>query len=684
MKQFTYNKLLVALIMLGFIASLIIGYQRYQVEYQNTVVDLVAEYDDVVKTAAIEGIDEDEFFRQLKDAGVTSVAVYETTLARLHERGKISAVPGSQLEADAKCGRLTSPAWQSFVESDAFHVGSIYIVSDYPTVLDELTEDMMRRLGKERVSTVNIGSQRVLAVKADFEKAQKWNLGLSTDQIKQVADHGFWVIARPSNYQKVTEDDVRAAFARMAVSDRVSAVVFSGPEILGHPDHLGVTTELMKEKDLTLGVIEHVTQLQFYPQEGLKGVMQELGYHAARVYSIPKDEQAKMKLNDAVQRWTLTDEERNIRINLLRMFEKPASGMDIIETNLEYVRSVKADLEKRGFVVGKASVMEPYYANNILWALIAIGAVASGVLYLSLVRPFSAKYQYALLIILSAVLCYPILSGAGTLARQVIALASACIIPAVVMTWQLDSWRKSPRDKSRSWARITVGAIGRLTVLVFASLIGGFYVAGILSDVRFFLEAEIFRGVKLTFLMPLILISITYLVRFSLFEVRACESPSFASQIKTVLNYPVTVKSLALIGAMALAALIFIGRSGHTAGVPVPGIELKMRAFLEQVMYARPRSKEFLIGHPAFFLAAIAYYRNLPNFLLYMLVVAATIAQGSLVETFAHMRTPVFMSFIRALDGLAAGIGVGLIAVLGVWVLRKVWYRVQKELNAHE
>ena len=60
MKQFTYNKLLVALIALGFIASLIIGYQRYQVEYQNTVVDLVADYDDVVKTAAIEGVDEDE------------------------------------------------------------------------------------------------------------------------------------------------------------------------------------------------------------------------------------------------------------------------------------------------------------------------------------------------------------------------------------------------------------------------------------------------------------------------------------------------------------------------------------------------------------------------------------------------------------------------------------------------
>lgn len=684
MKQFTYNKLLIALMAIGFVASLIIGYQRYQVEYNNTTVDLVADYDDVVKLAAIEGCDVDTLWKELKNAGVSSVAVYETTLARLHERGIISAVAGSNLEADEKYGRLTNPEWAKFVQSDRFHVGSIYIVSENKTVLTELTEDMVRRLGKERVTTHTIDGQEVLAVKADYEKAQKWNLGISTEQVKQVADHGFWVVARPSNYQKVTEDDVRAVFARLALSDRVSAVVFSGPEILGYPDYLDVTEELMNEQNLTLGVIEHVTQLQFYPQKGLEQVMQNLNYRAARVYSIPKDEQAKMKLGDAVQRWTLTDEERNIRFNFLRMFEKPASGMNLVETNIAYVKAVKADLENRGFTVGSASVMKPYYASPILWTLIAIGAVAAGVLYLTLVRPFAAKYQYILLVVLSAVLCYPILSGAGTLARQMIALVSACVIPAIVMTWQLDCWRKAQRDKSRSWKRITVGAIGKLSVLVLASLVGGFYVAGILSDVRFFLEAAIFRGVKLTFVMPIILISITFLVRFSLFEVRAVKTPSFASQIQTVLNYPVTVKSLALLGVMAIAALIFIGRSGHTAGVPVPGIELKMRAFLEQVMYARPRSKEFLIGHPAFFLAAIAYYRNLPNFLFYILVVLATIGQGSLIETFAHMRTPVFMSFIRAIDGLAAGIGVGLIAVLGVWVLRKIWYRVQKELNAHE
>ncbi|WP_418451088.1 DUF5693 family protein [Blautia sp.] len=40
-------------------------------------------------------------------------------------------------------------------------------------------------------------------------------------------------------------------------------------------------------------------------------------------------------------------------------------------------------------------------------------------------------------------------------------------------------------------------------------------------------------------------------------------------------------------------AYYFVGRSGHTGGVPVPAIELKMRAFLEQLMYADAKATVF-------------------------------------------------------------------------------------------
>ena len=95
-------------------------------------------------------------------------------------------------------------------------------------------------------------------------------------------------------------------------------------------------------------------------------------------------------------------------------------------------------------------------------------------------------------------------------------------------------------------------------------------------------------------------------------------------------------------------------RSGNN-GAPVPQFEIALRRFLEDVMYARPREKEFLFGHPAVLVSLAALYRKWPQLLHYFLIVAVTIGQGSMVETFAHMRSPFILSFIRGLDGLAAG-----------------------------
>ena len=55
---------------------------------------------------------------------------------------------------------------------------------------------------------------------------------------------------------------------------------------------------------------------------------------------------------------------------------------------------------------------------------------------------------------------------------------------------------------------------------------------------------------------------------------------------------------------------------------------------------------------------------------LFVLVLVATIGQGSMVETFAHMRSPVFMSFARGIGGLVLGAGVGAVCMIFVdlWI----------------
>lgn len=682
---FRYNKILVALIVIGLLSAMTIVWQRHQVEQANRQVELVLDYEDVLELAQLDGVPLSVLMQQIKAAGVTSLSVYDTTLEKLNKSGKVTGVAGSDVMHAYRTGTLAEPWWRQLVEAGKISADEVYIVGYDPAVFAEVRADVIRRTGAGRVVDLPGGRFPVIAVKANYEKFVKWNLGLSSDEMKAVAQAGFYVVPRPTNYTKVRAEDVHAVFDRIQAIPQVSTIMFVGEETLGYPDQLAATTERMKAQKLTLGMIEHPLQLQFLKQEGLTALATALQYQAARVYVIPKEEQPKLKPAEAVQRWAVTDQERNIRIDLLRKYDKPLTGKTVVETNLEYFSAVRDGLVAKGFTVGRASYFTPYFPEKWLLSLLILGATAAGVLYLSLVRPFSTKGQLLLLLCLAGLLLVPIWKGSGTLVRQAAATASAVLFPVLSMTWLLDRWRQEAPQAGAGWLRILLAAGGSLCLVSAFSLAGGLYVAALLGDVRFFLEMEIFRGVKLTFVAPLLLAAVAYMVRFDLFEREQSRTVgSIWQQLLEMLKLNVTVQSLLIFAVLAIGAWVFVGRSGHTAGVPVPEIEIKLRQFLEQAMYARPREKEFMIGHPAFFLAVWAWYHKWPRLLHFALFVVAVIAQGSMVETFAHLRTPVFMSFIRGVDGIAVGLFFGLVAVAGVQALRYLSFLLGRRPSVHE
>lgn len=682
LKKFKYNQWLIGFIVIGLIAALSVGFYRHKIEESNTTVEMVIDYEGLVELAQVEGLSVNEVLKLAKQSGITSLAVYETTLKKLNENGKVTTTAGTDLIKNYNNGTLSDPAWRTLVASGAVNADSIYLTSIQPQIFAEVKTDLIRRLGENRVTTMHVGSVEVVAVKANYEKAMKWNLGMPTDEMKIVNDAGFYVVARPSNYVKVTEDDIQSVFDRLE-GYNISDIIFSGEEVLGAPKNVKDTAAFFKNNDYTLGMIEHPLQLQFFKQEGLMELAKELEYKGARVYSIPKDEQPKLKIAEAVERWETTDQERNIRINLLRTYEKPEGTMSLLETNLKYFADTKKELKDKGFSIGKAGTYEHYYPSAFLLVLITLGAVAAGVLYLSLVYPFKERYQYILMLVISVILVTPILMGHGNTVRSVVALASANLFPALAVIWQLDRWRENEFAENTPMLKIMLTGVVLLLTTGALAFIGGAYVGSVLADIEYLLEINIFRGVKLTFIMPIILVSLAFLVRFNLFEGKDY-SGNLLAQIKRILNTPIYVKSLVGFGIAAIAALIFIGRSGHTAGIPVSVSELKFRAFLEQALYARPRSKELLIGHPAFMLAVLAVYKKWPRILFFILVLVATIGQGSLVETFCHLRTPIFMSFMRGLGGLVLGAGVGIIAMLGAHVLYNLSSYIGRDTRKHE
>ena len=671
MKQFSYNKFLILLIVIGLVASLFINVQRHQVEVANNSIELIVDYEDLVTLAECEGVPVSEVMAQAKEAGITSLAVYETTFKKLNVSGKTTAINGSDVLTNYQTGAMTDPNWRQLVENGTIKGTDIYVTGHHQQTFKEVHEDLIRRLGKDRVRELKVGNETVLAVKANFESFEKMDLGMPTDEMKAVNDGGFYVLARPTNYRSCTKDDVDAFFKR--IDDyKVSGIVFSGSQTLGAPDNSEYMAEKMAQRNLTLGMIEGVTQLQFFPQDGMLDIAKTNDYHSARLYSIPKDEQKKMKIGDCVERWSNTDAERNIRFNLLKIFDKPAPGMNLLETNMTYFGTVRDRLVADGFTIGKAGVFEHFYPASWVRALVMLGVAAACVLYLSLVIPgLGNKYIYGLLLLGAVVLAGPVLMGHGNKIRIVAALASANVFPAIAVIWQLDRFRSKEPGEKTSLSKIILTGMLSLFACGALSYIGASYLSGSLADTEYLLEVNIFRGIKLTFILPIILVAIAFMQRFDLFDGKMDDTEGFLNQFYRIMDMPVKVKTLIGLFLVLVAGIVFVARSGHTMGMPVSATELKFRAFLEQALYARPRSKELLIGHPAFMLAVLAWFKKWPTMVLFVLVLIATIGQGSMVETFAHMRSPIFMSFARGIGGIVLGAVIGAICMIFVQLWSK-------------
>lgn len=677
MKNFQYNRVLLAVIFVGFLAAMAVNIMRYTAEKQNMTVDLAIDYEALTELSEREGLPLEEVMRQAKEAGITSLAVYEATFKKLNVSGKANATPGGALLERYQSGSLTSPGWRSLVERGEIVGTEVYVTGSDAAVFREVKEDLRQRLGEERVRSFTVDGREALAVKAHYPSFEKMNLGLLTSEMKAANAAGFYVLARPSNYVKAEEKDIAAVFRRLD-GINVSEMVFSGKEALGAPHQLSELAAALKERKITLGLIEAPTQLQFYKQEGLLEAARLLNYQAARMYSIPKEEQPKMKRDAAVERWVNTDEERNIRIDLLHIYENPKPGLTLLETNLQYIAAVRDKLLAHGFTLGRAGTFAPFLPSPFLRALIMLGVAAGGVLYLSLVIPALNRrptWQLVLFAVLGLAAAVPVLLGHGGKLRLLAALASANVFPALAVIGQLDCIRARREIPDWPLPKFILMAALALFLTGALSLVGAAYLSGALSDVEYFLEVNIFRGIKLTFVLPILLVAIAFLERFDVFDGAAGAADGLLAQGRRLLAMPVTVKTLAILFLMLVAGVILVARSGHSMGMPVSSLELRFRAFLEQALYARPRSKELLIGHPAFMLAALAWRRNWPGMVLFLLVLAATIGQGSMVETFAHMRTPVMMSFARGIGGLLGGAFLGAAAMtlfaLGEKMLKK-------------
>ena len=701
-----YNPILVLCIAVAFCAALYLMQIRVGIEKRNDTVEQTLDYQGILMMAQREGYSSEKLLQQFKDAGVTTLIVYDTTLERLDREKRISAMPGDVLQKAA--AGVHRGDFDAILASPSLDPDAVYVTRGQDEeAWNEVKEDLLLRYGAERVKPFS-QTPEILEVKGDSRlllepdyraktPMMQAPLGLSVKELREVQEKGFYVAVRPQNYLPYTQKGVDSLFARLDKAGvQVTTYIPCGTDVIGFPADIEYMGKKLRERNIRLGLLEHVTQLQFAKFAGLDALLRSVDNNAVRVLNIDAQENSKLMMPDALRRWALADEERNIRVNYVRLFLKPQNGVDIIDLNLDYMRKITQQVKGRGYKIGVAGVFqEPgdavpasangnpgfagsYEPDRKALLVVALGAWAALALYMGMILPSCKGTKQYLLVIFGMLLtAYSLFMGRGLTVRQGLAFVSAVLYPVLSMSVMLTLWDTIKTD-TKSTAGVIVTALWQLALAIALSLIGATLNGSIMGDLRFLLEADIYRGVKLTFIMPVLLTLLLFLRQYSIFRNPGENVADLFSQLVQICKTRLTLGHFVILGVLLFVAYIFVGRSGHTGGVPVPAIEIKLRLFLEEVMYARPREKEFMIGHPAFFLAVLAAYRMAPNWCKLALVLGAVIGQGSLVQTFCHMRTPAMMSYIRAADGYLLGSVLGIIAVIAVSVLMpyvKPWLR---------
>ena len=463
------------------------------------------------------------------------------------------------------------------------------------------------------------------------------NKGLSSNKINMIQSSGLRVIPRIRNAFNLSGQVINKKIKDVSIYD---TVIFEEEEVLGYPNYLKDTAGALKINNVKYGYIE------FGKQMGDSSLASYMGGNLVKVHSIPPDELEGMPQDEAVQRFVRAARERNIRILYVHLIQYPDSVKTVAGTNIYFISALRKELMKDGFNIGKASVPQKISVSKLEKALIGLGTASGTILLVHYFLPVNLIVSLIILILV------------GILPAKMLALLSAVVFPSYALI-SLFPAKREP---------LVIGMVSKaVSVTMYIaciSALGAIFIAALLSDKVHMIGIDAFTGVKIALVLPLLIVASYFFLRAEKEE--KLDIGTSLSKAKELLNINIKISHAVVFLLAAACGALFILRSGNF-GLPVTGFEKHARGLLENILYLRPRTKEFLIGYPAIILGAVYYLKGGNKWLWFWLSIGV-LAPVSMTNSFCHIHTPVLISLVRSCVGLILGIALGLFAYF-VWLI---------------
>lgn len=629
----------------GALASLVLGGYRHRVEAAYRTVEVILDGEDWRILAHREGRLDAAFWKALREHGATSVTLYEATLRRLKDEGRVTYWSGVELRDLWRAGGL-GPALQPLAASA--DPTALYVVPADREVAQLVLSGFTTALGSHRVARV-LQDPLVLRVLGRPRDLEETALGFPSSSVQRWQALGFQVVPRPRNVRSFNPDRLRQRIASYEPVVRGRMVVFDLNEVLGYERLVQDAGQALRAAGAVYGRVEVLTPTR--RMRGEEAMTMAMRPRVVRVISIPPEELERLPVEDAVDRFVRGVRERNLRGVYVRPYLQTPGGVDAVAFNLDYLGRLTRAVRSAGFELGPARPMPELALPQALRGLVLAASTASGLLLLAVVGE-AAGWQVRAPVVLGLLAAG--LAGAwtgewaglGVWVSKLWALVAAVAFPTLALLTVAPGQRPAGLG----------GAVASLWKASALSAVGGFVVAALLSDWTFRLAAEGFFGVKLATVAPALLVGAVYLARQDNGP-QAMAVRALTRRLQGWLARPVTLGAVLAVAAVSGAALLLLLRTGNT-GLPLPAVEERLREVLERALVARPRTKEYLLGHPALVLAAASGVLGLRRWTFALLLVAA-VGQAGLVNSFSHAHTPLLYTVWRSANGLVLGTVVG-------------------------
>lgn len=631
------KKILIGVILITFIAAAWTLTARIDQVDQSSGVEIVM---DGESYSELKSLAPEINLKKLKENGVTALAVYQQSLEDFLDNGSLKRIEALDIV-------LAGEKLKNELENNEISIGKLENSALFAVFSDSLREQL-NKLAPELAAeysaeVINTADYDFLYFPNWHEKLEDLSLGYNANQAQEARDLGLKIAYRSNN-----KLNSFSALKNNLELLKPEILIFDGEEITGYPDKIEETAALMQEHNLIFGKIEAFIAAQ----DGAGKLAKLNDYQLLRTHSMQQDEVEQADDQEIISRYLLSVRERSVKI----LYHKPyLKGNQLAERNLGLLSALTSSLEAEGYQPGN-SESKSYFSNSS-WQLLAIllGVTAAGILLLNYFTAFKYSRRMNIFFLAAAAAgIFLLQSGRGILLRQITALGSAVIFPSLAVIIFLLEKDKGGENLEGGFSLSFI--FFNFTAAVMTALVGGVMVSAALNSSEFIFKINDFRGVKIAFLMPLIIISLYYLFQLG--------SKDLRQEIPRLLESVIKVKHIILAGGLGLVAVIYIGRTGNFPLLPVPAWELTVRSLLEKILYVRPRFKEFLIGHPLFIFALYLGARKRKELYFYPLLMLASVGVITTVNTFSHLHTPVMISLLRIFHAYWLSFGVALVLIV--------------------